>query len=49
MKIVVNRCFGGFGLSALAEKEYLAKRLRQPIFTKGQSIVSKMAKRGISR
>jgi hypothetical protein len=23
MKVVINKCFGGFGLSALAQKEYL--------------------------
>jgi hypothetical protein len=32
MKIVVNRCFGGFGLSALAEKEYLAKKVKTAYF-----------------
>ena len=32
MEIVVNRCFGGFGLSALAEKEYLAKKGKTAYF-----------------
>lgn len=26
MKIVINRCFGGFGLSPLAVKEYLKRK-----------------------
>lgn len=32
MKIVINKCFGGFGLSPLAEKEYLKLKGKKAYF-----------------
>jgi hypothetical protein len=34
MKVVINRCFGGFGLSALGEKEYLKRKGKKSYFYK---------------
>ncbi len=37
MKIVVNRCFGGFGLSGAAQVEYLKRTTGQPLFAYRQT------------
>jgi hypothetical protein len=29
MKVVINKCFGGFGLSELAQKEYLKRKVKK--------------------
>jgi len=34
MKLVINRCYGGFGLSALAIKEYLKRKGKKAFFYK---------------
>lgn len=34
MKIVINKCFGGFGLSLLAHKEYLKRKGKKAFFYK---------------
>ena len=33
MKVVINRCFGGFGLSPLAVKEYLKEKVKSAFAT----------------
>lgn len=43
MKVVINRCFGGFGLSPLAVKEYL-KRKGKECFCYDNSFSEKMKK-----
>lgn len=32
MKIVINKCYGGFGLSLLAQKEYLKRKGKKAFF-----------------
>lgn len=43
MKVVINRCYGGFGLSPLAVKEYL-KRKGKECFCYDNSFKEKMKK-----